>query len=145
LRQHRRRRHEAASVQSFPNRTPRHIGHADGADDISWVRADPDDPVAGVALAAECDLDSERPQECLGTPQPTGQRPRVAGPPGRFYAYPRRPSWATICEHAQQLGGTASPRAAHGHELAQRCRKRVGINGIFDSKLAVRSIATPSR
>jgi hypothetical protein len=102
---------------------------------VSWVRAHPDDPVAGVTLASELDLDPERPQDRLGAPQPAGQRPRVVGPPSRFDRNPRQPSKVTICN--MRSNSVALP--AQAPRAATSSRTAVA-SGSADGEPAVRRI-----
>jgi hypothetical protein len=53
---------------------------ADGTDVIFTTRAQLDHSGPCAAFTRECDLDAQRPEECLRPPQPTSQRPRIFCP-----------------------------------------------------------------
>jgi hypothetical protein len=50
----------------------------DGADGMFGTRTHADHSRSCSALARECNLDAQRPQECLQPPQSAGARPRIS-------------------------------------------------------------------
>jgi hypothetical protein len=50
----------------------------DGTDGMFGTRAHADHSRSFSALARECNLDAQRPQECLQPPQSAGVRPRIS-------------------------------------------------------------------
>ena len=104
---------------------------ADGADGLSVVARHGNRSAAFPALAAENDIDAQRTQTGLGSPESAGERAGVFGP------VPRSAVTAAAATNPQKVGGTARPRAALAHDLPHEGGDRVGVDDALDRSPAV--------
>src|SRR5947209_16962545 len=110
---------------------------ADGTDDIFLSCTYPNDSASGPAFPAEGNVDAQCPQERLRATQAASECAGIFGPAS---ALTQKVVSAAVGVGPPKLGGTARPRAAHGHDLPHASSDRVGIDHPLDRGPAVCSV-----